>query len=152
MSFPCQNTVTHIRSTQCDLSKSYRNQSSAFTRLFWKFASLNGTFAFPKSVVSSALRAASVRLSYAISGCVPPTSDVNPSWWSTGHTLKYRISGLVPSRLGDVVVEKSPCPDAATPRIAGSALFGSSSQTTMPSQSWRWPIPSEGSSCAEEIW
>ena len=112
-----------------------------------KFASLNGTFALPKSVVSSAFRAAAVRLSYAISGCVPPTDDVNPSWWFTGAMLRYSMSGLVPLKFGDVVVANPPCADAATPRILGLALLGSSIQTTMPSQSCRCPSPGEGESC-----
>lgn len=60
--------------------------------------------------------------------------------------LSYLINGRVPLRLGLVVVLKSPWADAATPRMVGLDEVSSSIQTTIASQSWRWPIPVDGSS------
>ena len=60
-------------------TKPTNHSGYASARLLSKLPSLNGTFAEPKSVSVSAVRAAAVRLSHAMSGCWPPRALVNPS-------------------------------------------------------------------------
>lgn len=107
--------------------------------------SLKGTMALPKSVVCSASRAESVKLSHAISGCVPPTVVVWSSWWFSGQLEAYSASGESPERPGDLLVESPPWAETEKATKVASAV-SPDSQAMASSQSWRWPSPLVGES------
>ena len=115
--------------------------------------SLKGTIALPKSVVCRALCAALGMLSQATSGWVPPTVVVVVVAWFTGQTLTYSISGFVPESVYPSVVQSQPpCAEGQTARMLSADVeVDDLSQTMVPSQSWRWPSPSDGSSLGKYL-
>ncbi|KAL2280019.1 hypothetical protein FJTKL_12983 [Diaporthe vaccinii] len=139
--------------TGAQLTASYHNpglaaQKVAAAKFPLNVESLKGTVAAPKSTVCRASLAAVGRLSQAISGWVPPTAVVRPSWWLTGHVLLYSISGLVPDKVYPLVAQfQSPWADGHTAAMLLAAVeVADFSQTMTPSHSWRCPRPSDGES------
>lgn len=114
---------------------------------------MNGTIALPKSVFSSAVLAASGRLSHAMRGCFPPAVEVSPQAWLTGQTLSYLMRGEEPvSVYPEVTHSHPPWAEGHTARMLdASVLVADLRYTIVPSQSCLCPRPSDGASLGKYL-